>query len=101
MLDTLPCKRERGRIATDQYMEVLDWPGVWAVGDCASIPDPRTGQPYPPTAQHALRQGRVLAGNVWASLRGDTKKPFVFSTLGQLAAIGKRTGVAQVFGVNF
>jgi NADH:ubiquinone reductase (H+-translocating) len=101
ILDTVPCSKDRGRIRANEYMEVLDWPGVWAVGDCASIPDPRTGQPYPPTAQHALRQGRVLAGNVWASLRGDTKKPFVFSTLGQLAAIGKRTGVAQVFGFNF
>jgi NADH dehydrogenase len=82
-------------------MEVDDWPGVWAVGDCASIPDPRTKKPYPPTAQHALRQGRVLAGNIQATLRGGSKKPFVFSTLGQLAAIGQRTGVAQVFGLNF
>jgi NADH dehydrogenase len=101
ILDTVPCLKDRGRIRTNEYMEVLDWPGVWAVGDCASIPDPRTGQPYPPTAQHALRQGRVLAGNIGASLRGDAKKAFVFSTIGQLAAIGKRTGVAQVFGFNF
>ena len=101
ILDTLPCKRERGRIATDQYMEVPAWPGVWAVGDCASVPDPRTGNPYPPTAQHALRQGRILARNLCASIRGEAKKPFLFSTLGQLAAIGKRTGVAQIFGMNF
>jgi NADH dehydrogenase len=82
-------------------MEIPEWPGVWAVGDCASIPDPRTKKPYPPTAQHALRQGRVLAGNIQGSIRGGSKKAFVFSTLGQLAAIGKRTGVAQVFGLNF
>jgi NADH dehydrogenase len=82
-------------------MEVHGWPGVWAVGDCASIPDLRTGKPYPPTAQHALRQGKVLAHNVCAEIRGGKKKPFVFSTLGQLAAIGKRTGVAQMFGFNF
>jgi NADH dehydrogenase len=101
ILDTIPCLKERGRVATDEYMEVSDWPGVWAVGDCASIPDPRTGKPYPPTAQHALRQGRVLARNMCAAIRGGVKKPFVFSTLGQLAAIGKRTGVAQMFGFNF
>ena len=101
ILETVPCSKDRGRIRVNEYMEVQDWPGVWAVGDCASIPDLRTGKPYPPTAQHALRQGRVLAGNVHASLRGGPKKPFVFSTLGQLAAIGKRTGVAQVFGFNF
>ena len=101
ILDTVPCAKDRGRIRTNEYLEVLDWPDVWAVGDCASIPDPRTKKPYPPTAQHALRQGRVLAGNIQANLRGSSKKPFVFSTLGQLAAIGKRTGVAQVFGLNF
>jgi NADH dehydrogenase len=101
ILDMVPCMKDRGRIATNEYMEVHGWPGVWAVGDCASIPDLRTGKPYPPTAQHALRQGKVLAHNVCAEIRGGKKKPFVFSTLGQLAAIGKRTGVAQMFGFNF
>src|SRR5712691_5180602 len=101
ILDMIPCLKDRGRLATDEYMEVSDWPGVWAVGDCASIPDRRSGKPYPPTAQHALRQGRVLARNIGAAIRGGVKKPFVFSTLGQLAAIGKRTGVAQMFGFNF
>jgi NADH:ubiquinone reductase (H+-translocating) len=53
------------------------------------------------TAQHALREGRVLARNITADIRGQSKRPFVFSTVGQLAAIGKRTGVANIFGVNF
>jgi NADH dehydrogenase len=101
ILDTVPCVKDRGRIATNEYMEVPDRPGVWAVGDCASIPNQRTGKPYPPTAQHALRQGRVLADNIRAAIRGGVKRPFVFSTLGQLAAIGKRAGVAQIFGFNF
>jgi len=101
ILHTLSYAKDRGRIVGNEYMEVPDWPGVWAVGDCASILDSRTGKPYPPTAQHALRQGRVLARNLSAALRGGAKKPFVFSTLGQLAAIGKRTGVAQIFGFNF
>jgi len=55
LLATLACRRERGRLVANEYMEVLEWPGVWALGDCAVIPDPRTGKPYPPTAQHALR----------------------------------------------
>ena len=100
ILDSLPCAKERGRIRVEPSMEVPGWPGVWAVGDCASIPDP-AGKPYPPTAQHALRQGKRLAQNISAAIRGREKRPFVFSTLGQLAAIGKRTGVAQVFGINF
>jgi NADH dehydrogenase len=74
---------------------------VWALGDCAVIPDSQTGKPYPPTAQHALRQGRVLAENILATIRGGQKKPFVFKTIGLLASIGRRTGIAQILGVNF
>lgn len=101
LLETLPCRKERGRVCADEFMELQDWPGVWALGDCAQIPDPKTGKPYPPTAQHALRQGKVLAHNIRAAIRGRRRKPFVFSTIGQLAAIGRRTGVAQILGINF
>ncbi|MEW5975997.1 MAG: NAD(P)/FAD-dependent oxidoreductase [Acidobacteriota bacterium] len=100
LLQTLPCEKEKGRLRVNANMEVPGWPGVWALGDCALVPDPQ-GKPYPPTAQHALRQGRVVARNIAATVRGGTLQPFVFSTLGQLAAIGKRTGVARVFGLNF
>jgi NADH:ubiquinone reductase (H+-translocating) len=80
---------------------VPDWPGVWALGDCALVPDLRSGKFCPPTAQHALREGKVLAENLIASIRGGQKKPFVFTTIGQLATIGRRTGVANIMGVNF
>jgi NADH dehydrogenase len=82
-------------------MEVPGWPGVWALGDCAVVPDPRTGRPYPPTAQHAMRQGKVLAKNVRAVILGGKRVSFTFSTIGLLAATGRRTGVAQILGVNF
>ncbi|HVN83946.1 MAG TPA: NAD(P)/FAD-dependent oxidoreductase [Candidatus Binatia bacterium] len=101
LLAALPCQKQNGRLVVDEYMEVPDCPGVWALGDAAVIPDPKTGKPYPPTAQHALREGRVLAHNLTAAVRGGKKKAFAFSTLGQLAAIGRRTGVANMFGVNF
>jgi NADH dehydrogenase len=101
ILATLPCQKERGRVIANAYMEVPEWPGVWALGDCALIPDPRTGKPYPPTAQHALRQGKILAGNILAAIRGGEKKPFVFTTIGLLASIGRRTGVARILGINF
>lgn len=101
LLMSLPCMKDRGRLAVDATMEVPNWPGVWAVGDCAAIPDVVSGGQCPPTAQHALRQGKVLAQNILASIRGGEKKPFRFKTIGELAAIGKRTGVARVFGVNF
>jgi len=101
VLNTLPCAKERGRLKVDEMLQVPDQPGVWALGDCALVPNGRTGQYHPPTAQHALRQGKVLAKNLIASVRGGVMKPFSFSTIGQLAAIGRRTGVANIFGINF
>src|SRR5215472_7124954 len=101
LLQGLECKKERGRLVVNEYMEVAGWPGVWALGDCAAVPDRTTGKSCPPTAQHALRQGKVLAGNIAAAIRGGKKRPFVFSTIGQLAAIGRRTGVANILGVKF
>jgi NADH dehydrogenase len=96
----LPCIKERGRIKVDGFLRVEDHDGVWACGDAAWIPD-ATGTPYPPTAQHALRQGKVLADNIVATLSQGPLKPFVFTTLGQLAAIGRRTGVARILGFKF
>lgn len=101
LLQGLACNKERGRVVVNEFMEVVDWPGLWALGDCAAVPDAATGKSCPPTAQHALRQGKVLAQNIMAAIRGGPKKPFVFSTIGQLAAIGKRTGVANILGFNF
>ncbi len=101
LLEKLPARKERGRLLVNEYLEVPEWPGVWALGDCALVPDRKTGGYHPPTAQHALREGKVAARNIAAAIRGKKKKPFTFTTLGQLAAIGRRTGVARVFGFNF
>jgi NADH:quinone reductase (non-electrogenic) len=101
LLATLECPKEKGKLIAEATMEVPGWPGVWALGDCATIRDPKTSKPYPPTAQHALRQGKVLARNLAAAIQGGEKQPFVFSTIGQLAAIGRRTGVANIMGINF
>jgi len=101
MLDCLPCERSRGRIVVNEYLQSPDLPNVWAAGDCASIMDPATGQTYPPTAQHALREGAHIARNIVAELNGAPKRPFSFSTIGLLAAIGRRTGVANILGLKF
>jgi NADH dehydrogenase len=101
LLKTLPCKTEKGRVCVDETLSVPGWPGVWALGDCALVPDPATGGFHPPTAQHAIRQGRVLARNILAELRGTARRRFRFKTIGQLASLGRRTGVAQILGVNF
>lgn len=86
---------------TNQFLEIERWPGVWALGDCAAVPDADTGKSCPPTAQHALRQGKVVAENILAAISGAHKRPFKFKTLGALASIGKRTGVARILGINF
>ncbi len=90
-----------GFVAND-CLQVPDWPGVWALGDCALVPDPlNPGKFYPPTAQHAIRQAAVLASNIVGGLRGEAPQPFKFKIIGLLATIGRRTGVAEIFGVRF
>ncbi|HKY34272.1 MAG TPA: YHS domain-containing (seleno)protein, partial [Candidatus Polarisedimenticolia bacterium] len=101
LLSSLPCAKDRGRIQVEETLEVPGYPGVWALGDCAMVPDRRTGKACPPTAQHALREGRTAAANIVSALEGGPRMPFVFATLGQLATIGRRTGVARVFGITF
>ena len=59
LLEHLPCEKKRGLLVVDDTLAVKGWPGVWALGDCALIPDSKTGNYCPPTAQHALREGKV------------------------------------------
>src|SRR5262249_29452643 len=102
LISTVPCTTQRGRVLANEYMQVPDWPGVWALGDCALVPNSANpGTFYPPTAQHAIREAKVLAQNIAASLRGDQLKPFKFKMIGALAAIGRRCGVAEIYGLKF
>ncbi len=73
---------------------------VWAIGDCAEIPQ-AGGKTYAPTAQNATREGTHLAQNINAVVRGRAPRPFRFKMLGQLALVGKRTAVAEIFGMKF
>src|SRR5436190_3544062 len=99
---SLPCANERGRIRVNEFLQVPDWPDVWGVGDCAFVPDIRNpGKSHPPTAQHAIREGKIVAQNIAAALWGRRLKPFSFRTIGLLASIGRRMGVARIFGFNF
>jgi NADH dehydrogenase len=91
-------KDRRGHVIVDATLRCPARPEVWALGDCASIPDPQ-GKPYPYLAQHALREGRVLAGNLAAALDGRDLKPFVYETLGIMASLGHADGIGTVFGM--
>src|SRR5437867_2202757 len=101
ILDFVPCAKERGRIKVTANLEVEGVDNLWALGDCALVPDPATGKYCPPTAQHASREGKVVAQNIIASANGTAKKPFSFKTIGLLAAIRRRTGYARLLGLNF
>ncbi len=96
----LPVARERGRIVVGPDLEVPGCPGVWAVGDCAWIIDARSGEPCPPTAQHAIRQGRRAARNIVATLRGAPRRAFAFKALGKMGSLGHHSAVAEILGVR-
>lgn len=100
VLLALPCQKERGRLVVNEYLEVLDQPDVWALGDCAHIIDHKTGQPCPPTAQYAVREGKRVALNILATMQGKEKKPFSFSALGMMGSLGHCSAVGNVLGIR-
>ncbi|MEM7119054.1 MAG: NAD(P)/FAD-dependent oxidoreductase [Chloroflexota bacterium] len=91
----------RGQVPVNTELEVEGIPGLWAAGDCAEVPDLSTGKTAPPTAQHALREGKVVGYNVAAAIHGKPLKTFSFKALGSLAALGHQLAVAEVFGRRF
>lgn len=100
MVAELPVEKDhKGRVKTEATMRLPGRDNVWALGDCALIPDP-SGKPYPPLAQHALREATQLARNITAVLRGGQLEPFVYSSKGTLAALGHFKGAGKVYGIN-
>jgi len=100
IVERLDVRKERGRIVTDADMRVIGLQNVWAVGDCAYIPNAFNNEPAPPTAQFAEREGRQAAANIVRVLRGEPTRPFYFKPLGQLCSIGGRRAVAEMFGLR-
>jgi NADH dehydrogenase len=88
---------ERGRVPVDEALRVSPMSPVWALGDCAAVPNAATpGRTDPPTSQHALRQARRLAKN----LAGEPR-PYRYRMLGEVATLGRYKGIANVLGVHF
>jgi NADH:quinone reductase (non-electrogenic) len=92
-------KDQRGCIVVESTMRCRSHEEVWALGDCASIPGPN-GKPYPSLAQHALREARALADNIFNVLNGRLPKPFIYNTLGMMGALGRNSGFGQFLGVR-
>ena len=97
VIERLGLPTVRGRLECDATMAVGGWDGVWAVGDCGQIPMP-SGEPCPPTAQHAIRQAKMLAANIVAAHAGAPRRSFAFTGLGKLGALGHRRAVAELPG---
>ena len=92
-------KDKRGCIVVESTMRCQSHSEVWALGDCASIPGP-DGKPYPGLAQHALRQARALADNIFRVVNGRAPKPFVYNTLGMMGSLGRNVGFGQFLKVR-
>jgi NADH dehydrogenase len=86
---------DRGRVEVDEFLRVRCIEHVWALGDCARVPNRSADQPDPPTCQHALRQARRLAKNL-----GGDLQPYGYRMLGQVATLGRYKGIADVLGLR-
>jgi NADH:ubiquinone reductase (H+-translocating) len=93
---------DKGWVIVDEFLAVKGTDGAWALGDCAAVPDLAAGSGAlcAPTAQHAYRQARRLAGNIAAVLRGGTPRPYRHASAGSVASLGLYRGVAEVYGLR-
>ena len=102
LIEKLDCERgKQGGIVVDEFCAVPGRPGVWALGDCAEVPQRDSKGTYAPTAQNATRQGAIVAHNIVALLRGQHPEPFRYTPLGELALVGRHSGVARIYGHHF
>lgn len=93
-------KTDKGKVIINDYLEVQDFPGVFAIGDCALFLDPQTQRPFAPTAQIAEAQAKIAAKNLIALITNSEKEKFEYQSKGQMAIIGKRSGIATFLGMN-
>lgn len=92
---------DRGKIVTQPDMSVEGVEGVWALGDCALVPNAYDGKLSLPTAQFADRQAKFLAKNILAKIKDSPTRPFAYKPAGMLASIGHNNAVAEVYGMRF
>jgi NADH:ubiquinone reductase (H+-translocating) len=93
----------RGRVPTDAMFRVGKETTLWAAGDGAAVPwnDKGKEKVSPPTAQFAFRHGELLGKNIYRVLQGKEPQPFRYHYMGQMATIGERQAVAEIFGLHF
>jgi len=94
---------DRHRLQCTAQLRVAGVDGAWSAGDCAAVPDLTSDDPRAttgPSAQHAVRQAKVLADNLVASLRGQPLKEYKHAYAGSVASLGLHKGVAEIYGVK-
>jgi NADH dehydrogenase len=101
LVSTLGLPLDRARLVVDEYLSVADRSDVFALGDCAAVPDlTRPGQITAPTAQHAVRQGRTAACNVAASLGRGRRRAYRHNDLGLVVDLGGKEAAAKPLGIG-
>lgn len=101
LVKKLVCNHDKsGKIIANKFLEIEGYNNAFVIGDCACIIDSHTGNPYPPTAQHAIREAKVAAQNLRFAINGksSSKRMFNYKTEGMMALIGKRNGIGILFG---
>ena len=100
MIKGLGLALEKGRLKTDPDMRVSETKNIWAIGDCAFVPNAYNNHPSPATGQFALQQAMQLAKNIRREITGKSTVPFWFRPRGLLASIGHRNAVAEIYGLR-
>jgi NADH dehydrogenase len=99
LVESIGVPTDQGRVVVNGDLSVKDKSGLWAIGDCARVPNAYDGKLAPPTAQFAVREARCLAANLVAALSDRPTQSFDYRARGSMAAIGHLKGVADVFGI--
>ena len=103
VIEKMPCQHDKsGRIKVNYYLQIPNEHTAYSIGDCSSLIDPHTLEPYHPTAQIAVRQAKVVARNIEHQIndKGKGMLTFDYKPKGLMAEIGKRTAVAKIFGIK-
>ena len=90
-------KIKKGKIIVNEFLEIPNYPGVFAIGDCSQFDD-EVNNKFPPTAQLAEAHAKLVAYNIKQTIENKEKKKFVYNWKGQSAIIGKHYGIAEVYG---
>lgn len=100
LVEALAVPNDRGRLLIESDMRAQGSNSIWAIGDCALVPNASSNSLSPPTAQFAIREGRQVADNIARAIRGEGLQPFTYESRGSMATIGHLNGVAEV-GTKF